>query len=177
MSLPHVLLGLLHETPRTGYALARALREELDPIWSAGFSQIYPALARLRRSGWVRLRILGPRDGPRRLLYRVTASGRRELRRWLELPPPAPPGHDEGLARLAFLDALPLTERRQVLAAWEAALGADAARLRRLPPAIGHRGFARRAAVEQREGLRRFLHAGGARTGPPELGVPGRKKR
>ena len=49
MSLPHVLLGLLHETPRTGYELARDLREEIDPSWTAGFSQIYPTLARLRR--------------------------------------------------------------------------------------------------------------------------------
>ena len=31
MARPQVLLGLLHETPRTGYELARAMREEIDP--------------------------------------------------------------------------------------------------------------------------------------------------
>ncbi|MFY9551981.1 MAG: PadR family transcriptional regulator, partial [Thermoanaerobaculia bacterium] len=87
MSLPHVLLGLLHDEPHTGYDLARALRDELDTIWSAGFSQIYPTLARLRRRGWVLLKVLGPRHGPRRHLYRATAAGRRELRRWLSEPP------------------------------------------------------------------------------------------
>ena len=111
MSLPHVLLGLLGEEPRTGYELARAIREDLDAIWRAEFSQIYPALARLRRAGFVHLKVLGPRRGPRRNLYRVTAAGRRELRRWLAIAP-APPGKDEGLARVAFFDALPPSERR-----------------------------------------------------------------
>jgi DNA-binding PadR family transcriptional regulator len=173
MSLPHVLLGLLQGEPRTGYDLSRALREEVEPAWSAGFSQIYPALARLRRRGWVLLRVLGPGRGPRRLLYRVTASGRRELRRWLEEPPSPPDGRDEGLARLAFLDFLPVTDRRRALNAYEAAVAADVARLRQLPAPRGHLGFARRAAIEQREALRRFLRGGGAGTDF----APPRKKR
>lgn len=155
MSLPHVLLGLLHDEPRTGYALARALREELDPCWTAGFSQIYPTLARLRRRGWVLLRVLGPRRGPRRLLYRVTASGRRELRRWLQEPPSPPRGNDEGLARLAFLDSLPLPDRRKALLAYEAALSGELARLRQLPlPAAiaGSRGE-RRSSSGRRCGV------------------------
>jgi DNA-binding PadR family transcriptional regulator len=173
VSLPHVLLGLLDEAPRTGYDLARAIREELDPAWTAGFSQIYPALARLRRRGWVLLRVLGPRHGPRRMLYRVTASGRRELRRWLQEPPAPPRGNDEGLARVALLDALPLPERRRALNAYEAAVAADAARLRQLPAPRGHLGLARRAALEQRDALRRFLRSGGAGPEP----AASRKKR
>jgi PadR family transcriptional regulator, regulatory protein AphA len=173
VSLPHVLLGLLREEPRTGYDLARALREEIEPAWRAAFSQIYPALARLRRRGWVHLRVLGPRRGPRRMLYRVTASGRRELQRWLAEPPAPPGGNDEGLARVAFLDLLPFPERRRALNAYEAVLAADVARLRQLPSPRGHLGFARRAAIEQREALRRFLRSGGAGT---DVAAP-RKKR
>src|SRR5512143_3426100 len=112
MSLPHVLLGLLRDAPRTGYDLARAIREEIEPVWRAEFSQIYPELARLRRAGFVLLRVLGPRKGPRRNLYRITAAGRRELRRWLAEPAAAPRVKDEGLARVAFLDSLTAAERR-----------------------------------------------------------------
>jgi PadR family transcriptional regulator AphA len=175
VSLPHVLLGLLRETPRSGYELARAMREEIDPAWSAGFSQIYPALARLRRRGWVLLRVLGPRRGPRRLLYRVTASGRRELRRWLQELPPPTRRNDAGLARLAFLDSLILSERRRVLLAFEAALSAEITRLRLPPSPGGYRGFARRAGIEQRDALRRYLRSGGA--GPPPWSPAPRKKR
>ena len=162
MSLPHVLLGLLHENPRSGYDLARALREEMDPAWRAGFSQIYPALARLRRRGWVLLRVLGPRRGPRRHLYRATAAGRRELRRWLAETPPPPRHNDEVLARIAFLDALPTPERRRGLLAADASLSAEVTRLRSLPPAGGFRSLARRAAIEEREAVRRFLRGTGA---------------
>src|SRR4029077_12708323 len=139
MALSHVLLGLLRETPRTGYELARAMRDEVDPAWSAGFSQIYPALARMRRNGWVLLRVLGPRRGPRRNLYRVTAAGRRELQRWLAEPPSPPRGNDEELARVAFLDALPLPERRRALLAAEGALAGELARLRGPPVPGGFR--------------------------------------
>jgi len=180
MSLPHVLLGLLQAGPQTGYTLARAMREEIDPAWSAGFSQIYPALARLRRKGWVLLRVLGPRLGPRRLLYRATAAGRRELQRWLGEPAPVPRRNDAHLARIAFLDALAPGARRAAQSALEAALAAEIARLKALPALGGFRSLARRAAIEEREALRRFVKSGGAGSTPPPPAPerrPARKKR
>ena len=174
MSLPHVLLGLLHSEPRTGYDLARTMEVELGSAWSAGVSQIYPALARLRRNGWVLLRTLGPRRGPPRLLYRLTAAGRRELARWLTAPAPEARRHDPLLVRIAFLDALPSPERRRALSEIEAALAAEVDRWRTLPPAGGSRGLARRAAVEEREALRRLLTR---ETAPPmDVPFPGRKR-
>jgi len=179
VSLPHVLLGLLHESPKTGYDLARAIRDEMDPAWSAGFSQIYPELARLRRRGWVLLRVLGPRHGPRRLLYRVTAAGRRELTRWLDEAPPARAGNDPALARVALLDALPSGPRREALAAAEDAAVAEAERLRALPPVSGARAVARRAAIDRQEAVRRCLHAARLPAAPPAppRGLRPRKKR
>jgi|SRR5215831_13607233 len=177
MSLAHVLLGLLHDEPRSGYDLARALREELDPIWSAGFSQIYPTLALLRRRGWVRLRVLGPRRGPRRHLYRATAAGRRELRRWLAEPPSLDRRNDERLARVAFLEALPPADRRRSLAALDLALSRETARLRALPMPPELRGLARRAAIDASESLRRFFKASGAPPAPAAARRNGTKKR
>ena len=160
MSLPHVLLGLLRDAPRTGYELERVLRSDLDPIWTAGFSQIYPELSRLRRRGWVLLRVLGPRRGPRRNLYRVTAAGRRELARWLGEGPAAPGGNDPLLVRLALLEGLPSGgDRRRAVAAAEATLGEEVRRLKALAVPDGYRALARKAAIERLEGLRRFLRA------------------
>jgi hypothetical protein len=66
-----------------------------------------------------------------------------------------------------------MPDRRRALNAFEAAVAADVARLRQLPAPRGHLGFARRAAIEQREALRRFLRGGGAGTDF----APPRKKR
>ena len=169
MSLPHVILGLLADHPRTGYDLARVIEEEVEPVWKAEISQIYPALARLRRAGHVVLRVLGPRRGPHRNLYRVTAAGRRELRRWLLEPPPKPRGRDDGLARIAFLDTLAVPERRQVLRGYEKTVSEEIARLRAAPPPDGFRREAREAAVEKLEAARRWARALSSR---PSLAAP-----
>lgn len=159
MSLPHVLLGLLADAPSTGYDLARAIHEELDPVWRAELSQIYPALGRLRRAGYVVLRVLGPHRGPRRNLYRVTAAGRRELRRWVAEPGPAPRAKDEALSRIAFLDQLPPPERRAAILGQEVAIAEEIRRLRAGRVPRGYRSHARRGAVERLESVRRFLRA------------------
>ncbi len=162
MSLPHILLGLLQAEPRTGYDLARAVRDEIEPSWSAGYSQIYPALAALRRRGWVLLRTLGPRRGPPRLLYRATAAGRRELQRWLAEAPPPPRRNDAILARIALLDVLNPAVRAGVLSGLASVLEAEAARLDALGAGEGSRGLARRAAAAERHALALFLDSGAA---------------
>lgn len=181
MSLPHVLLGLLADRPSTGYDLARTLREEVEPVWRAEFSQIYPALARLRRAGFVLLRVLGPRRGPRRNLYRITAAGRRELRRWVAEPAPPPRIKDEGLARIAFLDALPSEQRQAALARHERAVTDEVRRLRAAPSRSGFRQEARRGAIERLEAARSWLRALAqqisSEAGPVPAGPAARNKK
>jgi DNA-binding PadR family transcriptional regulator len=160
VSLPHVLLGLLAQEPRTGYELERALREELDSVWRAEYSQIYPMLARLRRAGQVFLRVLGPRRGPRRNLYRITAAGRRELRRWVAGQLPSLPTEKDGLlARIAFLEALDPAVRIETLLEEERRLSREIARLRSAPVAAGFRREARRGAIEKLEAARRWIRS------------------
>ncbi len=177
MSLPHVLLGLLAEESRTGYELERAIREDLDHVWRADFSQIYPALARLRRAGWVHLKVLGPRRGPRRNLYRVTAAGRRELRRWLILPS-STRRKDEILVHLAFFDLLAPAERRAAMLAQERVLAEEARALRSAAAPSGFRALARRGAIENLEAARRWLHAlsSEAPEASPASALPPKKK-
>ena len=157
-----MLLGLLGGAPKTGYELERSMREEMEPLWRAEFSQIYPALARLRRAGFVVLRVLGPRRGPPRNLYRVTATGRRELRRWLAEPFQPPRAKDEGLTRLALLDALPPADRRLAVGRYEKVLADEVRRLRTAPSPPGWRGEARRGALDRLEWTRRWLRGLGS---------------
>lgn len=178
MSLPHVLLGFLSLEPRTGYELAHAIERELAPAWRAEFSQIYPALAGMRRAGLVHLRVLGPRRGPRRNLYRITAAGRRELKKWLTGPFAVRGGRDEALARFALLEALEPAEQRLAALRYERALVEESRRLKALPPLPGLRGRARRIVLDRLEASRRLvapLREEGAVSGGG-LPVPAKKR-
>jgi DNA-binding PadR family transcriptional regulator len=176
VSLPHVLLGLLSEQPRTGYELERSLREELDSIWKAEFSQIYPVLARLRRAGFVFLRVLGPRRGPRRHLYRITASGRRELRRWVAGQVPAPiADRDTRLARLAFLDTVDPVLQIEILQSEEQQVSREIERLQSAAVPGGFRREARRGIVARLETTRHWVRSL-SRLVPRSSAGPGKKK-
>ena len=167
MSLPHGLLGLLVDGPATGYELARRIESELSPIWRAEISQIYPALDGMRHSGFVRRRVLGPARGPRRHQYRITAAGRRELKRWIASPPPAPRGKDEGLLRLAFLDSLTLEERRLAILQYDRAIAEEVRKLKAAGPLPHFRRETRRVAVERLEATRRAVKLLLASAGTP----------
>ncbi|MDQ3788391.1 MAG: PadR family transcriptional regulator, partial [Actinomycetota bacterium] len=84
MSLRHALLGLLAEGPASGYDLARRFEELPGAIWPAKHPQIYGELNRLAAAGHIAAEAEGPR---RRKAYRITDSGRAELRRWLVQEP------------------------------------------------------------------------------------------
>src|SRR5713226_5825097 len=157
MSLSHILLGLLAEQASTGYDLERTMRAELDPIWRAEVYHIYPELARLRRAGFVVMRVLGPRRGPRRNRYRVTAAGRREFKRWLAESPAPARGRDEILVRIALLDGLPAGERQEAIARQERSIAEEIARLRSAPALRGFRREARRGVLEKLDATRRWL--------------------
>ncbi|MCM3875728.1 MAG: PadR family transcriptional regulator [Thermoanaerobaculia bacterium] len=104
MSLSHVLLGLLARGPASGWDLGSRLSEDPALGWNAQLAQIYPALRRLLRAGFVSLRRRRSPKGPPRREYRLTTTGRREFREWLAEPLEVPKPHSASLARLAFLE-------------------------------------------------------------------------
>lgn len=70
------LLLLLRSGPSYGYGLRRALAEHqvrADP------GAMYRVLRQLERDGWLQSRWMQPEAGPRRRLYRLTATGRHRL--------------------------------------------------------------------------------------------------
>lgn len=102
-TLGYALLGLLARTPRTGYALTRALRDPIGYFWTASHSQVYPELARLEAAGLVRHRVVpgpGPRDTKS---YRITAAGRRALAHWAASPVAPHPERDELMVKVFSL--------------------------------------------------------------------------
>ena len=100
MSLRHALLGLLADSPHSGWQLLKHFEGSLAYAWPALHSQIYPELARLREAGLIEQTGTGPRGAKE---YSLTASGRDEIERWLRETTPARATRDEALLRVFFL--------------------------------------------------------------------------
>ncbi len=104
MSLPHVLLGLLTRGPASGWDLKTRLDKDPSVGWDAELAQIYPALRRLLRGGFVSMKRRRSTKGPARCEYRLTPQGRKEFASWLAEPPEFLRAKNSSLARLAFLE-------------------------------------------------------------------------
>jgi PadR family transcriptional regulator AphA len=105
MSLEHILLGLLRE-PASGYDLKAVLDHGIGHFWAAELSQIYPSLKRLEKQGLLRSRRAASKRGPGRIVYQVTAEGRRHLAVWLRNGPQFEDMRHAFLAQIYLMDEL-----------------------------------------------------------------------
>ncbi|MEW1658348.1 MULTISPECIES: helix-turn-helix transcriptional regulator [unclassified Streptomyces] len=119
MSLRHAVLGLLSESPASGYDLMKLFNASLSNVWPATQSQVYGELNKLTTAGLVEVSAHGPRG---RKEYAITDDGLTELRHWLtEVAPVGQQRHD-GLLRVFFLGVLtPLEAQTYLLTQAEAA--------------------------------------------------------
>jgi DNA-binding PadR family transcriptional regulator len=81
--LDHALLGLISQQPSSGYDLRKIFATTPMGIFSDSPGAIYPALARLEAGGLLQGRADEGVSLRRRRVYRLTARGTAELRRWL----------------------------------------------------------------------------------------------
>jgi PadR family transcriptional regulator, regulatory protein PadR len=76
--LDGMLLAVLEDGPRHGYAVMEVLRSGSDGRFDLPTGTIYPALHRLERAGLVQT-AWAEEGGRRRRLYELTPAGRRAL--------------------------------------------------------------------------------------------------
>jgi len=83
MPLAHTILGVLLDAPAHGYAIKKQLTGAHPEGGAINDGQLYPTLARMEQSGWIRKQVVEQRRTPSKHLYHLTAAGRREFFRWL----------------------------------------------------------------------------------------------
>lgn len=84
--LGYALLGLLHETPSSGYDVRKIFSATSMKTYSDSPGAIYPALARLEKQGLIHGSIEQGSGMRRRQVFRVTPSGLAELKQWIRRP-------------------------------------------------------------------------------------------
>lgn len=132
MSLDHILLGALDE-PRSGYDLKQWFDEVFAFFWNADQSQIYRTINKLADQGLVTGKTVSSAIGPDKRVYRTTAKGRAELKRWLREGPVSPSQRTAIYAQLIFLSDLTDAEAAQFLRTMKVQAEATVAALSQVP--------------------------------------------
>jgi PadR family transcriptional regulator AphA len=99
-----VLLGLLSRRPLTGYDIKKTVETRLDYIWDLSNGQIYPTLRTLEKNHLITKKIENRENGPTRKIYTITDEGKKELCKWLTIPPRPEINRYEMLLKLIFGD-------------------------------------------------------------------------
>lgn len=114
--ISYVILSLVGEGGASPHDLARMVRQGGPVYWSAAESKVYAEPKRLASLGY-----LSGREAPgrtrTRTVYRLTAKGRRALRKWLRSPAGYPRIQDDAHLRLLAGDQI---DDREILASLEA---------------------------------------------------------
>lgn len=110
-----VLLGMVAEGHRTGYAIKAEIERSTRFYWSASIGGIYPELKRLERDGLLR-RSDDYRGEAQRHDYRLTEEGEAVLRAWLTDCEEGPiEMRNESLLKLRFAVVLDPSERAGIV--------------------------------------------------------------
>lgn len=134
-SLGYALLGLLQPKPASGYDLRKIFSSTSMKTYSDSPGAIYPALRRLTQQGLVRGTIEDSVGLRRRQVFRVTAKGFAELKKWISKPitrDDLTHGYEEIMLRFAFSEtAAGATASVELLTSLQTALQAHVASLQK----------------------------------------------
>jgi DNA-binding PadR family transcriptional regulator len=100
MALSHALLTALHESPCSGYDLAKKFDGTVGFFWSASHQQIYRELTKLEEQAYISAMVVQQSNRPDKKIYEVTEAGKDYLREWIARPSTVAAIKDELLVKL-----------------------------------------------------------------------------
>jgi len=81
-----VVLGLLSESPMTGYQIKKIIDLRFRFFWNESYGQLYPTLKSLTRCGLIEETGVARKGKRAQKTYQLKPEGLQELRNWLEQP-------------------------------------------------------------------------------------------
>jgi DNA-binding PadR family transcriptional regulator len=100
MALSHALLATLHDSPLSGYDLAKRFDGSVGFFWSATHQQIYRELSKLEEQGYATVLVVEQSSRPDKKVYTTTAAGREYLGKWIAKPDKPPAFKDDLMVKL-----------------------------------------------------------------------------
>lgn len=81
-----VALGLLSESPMTGYQIKKIIDMRFRFFWNESYGQLYPTLKSLTRRGLIEETGATRKGGRTQKTYKLKSEGLKELKDWLAQP-------------------------------------------------------------------------------------------
>ena len=103
----YAILGMLSIEPMSGYDIKKEVENSISNFWTESYGQIYPVLKNLIAEKLVTKTVESEAGKPDRHVYSLTATGRKELRRWLRQGFAPKIQRDEFLLKLFFGEEIP----------------------------------------------------------------------
>lgn len=119
MSIHHVILGLLHQCPQSGYDLKKAISTSPFMHWSGNNNQVYTSLIHLSREGFVSASIIEGSGYPGKKIYTITPAGLEELKKWLSTTPALFEMHNQFIIQFLFAESLSTQQRYNLMDSYE----------------------------------------------------------
>ena len=98
----YVILGMLSDKPMSGYDINKRVKSRMGSFWGITYSQIYPALKRLEKDGFLTKKLERNEYGPSRKVYSITSIGTKKLQEWLIKPAEPERARIETLLKVAY---------------------------------------------------------------------------
>jgi len=130
VSIKHVILGFLSETPMTGYDLKKKFSSSEIFHWSGNNNQIYKALVELHNEQLVTVEVQYQASKPPRKIYTINPAGQDALREWMQSTPELPQFHNALSMRLTWAEQLESDALGAMLAVYEEEIQVHLAMLR-----------------------------------------------
>ena len=112
MSLKMAVLGLLTDSPKSGYEIKIHFRDSVRNFWHVSDGQLYPTLRSLTDEGMIQRKELSSANGLKKHEYSLSATGRKSFLNWLrETDSPVPEMKEPFLLKLMFFEHLTPAEQ------------------------------------------------------------------
>ncbi|PWW42211.1 MULTISPECIES: PadR family transcriptional regulator [Paenibacillus] len=102
MNTQHVILGILHNQPCSGYEIKQYFEQYFSFFFDASFGTIYPTLAKMEKSGLLTKESVRQEGKPDKNVYTLTPEGAAEFNTYLMSPLEAEVFRSDFLMRLYF---------------------------------------------------------------------------
>ena len=101
--------------PASGYDLKQRFEQTVRHFWYAELAQIYPALGKLEKQGFLVSKKVPSEKGPARKIYSRTPGGKKALKSWIAEGPVCRTERLAYLTQLFFLDEVSMKQRIQFM--------------------------------------------------------------